>query len=214
VYAGNDPINHTDPLGLCANGYNWYGGYIRAFGLFSLGRCPLSRHPGSIYRPGFLLDMIPPEDDLVGLTGTSTPSPSSPTIGASRSRIQNPDPEWQSSQCFWAAGAALYATVEDVSTLFGVGLALKGVRGARAGVKLAAVGQRLAYETLSVPLPGQRVGSRYMMQASGKYSWTLMFGATTSALSGQEYGMTNIVTGFIPGVNMGLAARDAYRACS
>ncbi len=61
VYAGNDPVNNTDPLGLCAQGYRRYGGTVA--GLQVWFSCPRE----SNYRPGALIDVIPDEDALIGL---------------------------------------------------------------------------------------------------------------------------------------------------
>jgi RHS repeat-associated protein len=63
VYAGNDPVNSTDPLGLCAQGYRRYGGTVA--GLQVWFSCPRE----SNYRPGALIDVIPDEDPLIGLGG-------------------------------------------------------------------------------------------------------------------------------------------------
>jgi RHS repeat-associated protein len=58
VYAGNDPVNSTDPLGLCAQGYRRYGGTVA--GLQVWFSCPRE----SNYRPGALLEIIPNEEFL------------------------------------------------------------------------------------------------------------------------------------------------------
>ncbi len=116
--------------------------------------------------------------------------------------------------CVYAVLAAGVAWAEDAATLAGgAGILIKATRGASASVKLARAGRWVVSDRLALPMPGQRASTRFIAKFMGSHIGGAAYGGFAGFATGQGYGPSDWLMGFIPIVNAVDATIDAIRSC-
>ena len=210
VYAGNNPIDLTDRSGLCPENEEELNKEAKV-------PCLL---PGITVTVPPVRPYVPPAlmADGSGLSGgnyggSSGTVPALTVGGAGHEGSQDSAFLGITVSCWAGIAAAAYATAEDLSTVVGAGLVLKGVRGARLGVQAARVGGWLAADRLALPHAGALVNnralSRTMLANVGLITWD----ASTSSFMGNTYSLLGSAASILPGWNMYTALTGAIAAC-
>ena len=204
AYAGNDPVNNTDPTGLeCWSILQHIVGDIVCSG----GQCVET--PGRDYTVtlcnGGGGGNAPSGIGVGGGVGGSV-GPSSPKLGQ--------DIHLKALNCGFQTSAAALAAITDFTV--GKGIALGYKMGVGVAGKASAMVSRWALH---------EVGARYAfgspadatMAKIGRSAAGIVFGTglwvSTTASSGGDFGWKGFLSNFVPGANFLNAAESAYNVC-
>jgi RHS repeat-associated protein len=205
-FAGNAPVNGTDPSGRCGwTATKWNGGDVIGW---DYEWCPFGP-PG-----GYALGPIYARDEP---SWDPPPSERPATMGPGPS-LGNPHyaPVKNLSACSAAAVDASIATAGDLLSLTGFGMiATRGTRGARIGIKVLRASEWLIQDRLTGALTPSNSGSA---RAISKWSANVLIGRAWSTASSAAQGEAlfdwqDELLSLIPVINSGRKIYKAVQRC-
>jgi hypothetical protein len=107
-----------------------------------------------------------------------------------------------------------FAAAEDISVFAGVGLALKGLKGARASTKLARGLGRALFEKNILLHQGARANTRNLGNMMNGFVGGASLDLAMDAGVDGDFTGGEFLAGMVPGVNMLTAGISAYGACA